>query len=113
MFKTLLSIFENAICIGTYNIPNHFGIAPGWQFGGVLTPAIPYSLHREWRVGGIVLEDSMITRIDIPDGHIDVSRDGGGYGLLLCHRYVSCVRVEWYVKRDNQSDDETIIQTYP
>lgn len=72
--------------IGGATLP---GTIPGWQVGGGLTPNIPYSLHREWRIGRIVLEDSLITRIDIPDGHIDVSRDGGGYGPLLCHRYVT------------------------
>ena len=53
------------------------GITSGSPATGITGPALylPYRLHREWRIGDVVLEDSLISRIDrTSDRHIYLKR---------------------------------------
>ena len=53
------------------------GITSGRPATGITGPApyLPYRLHREWRIGDVVLEDSLISRIDrTSDRHIYLKR---------------------------------------
>ena len=67
------------------------GITSGRPATGITGPALylPYRLHREWRIGDVVLEDSLISRIDIRNGSFRVERDSLGGASLACYRHVT------------------------
>ena len=67
------------------------GITSGRPATGITGPALylPYRLHREWRIGDVVLEDSLISRIDIRNGSFRVERDSLGGARLACYRHVT------------------------
>ena len=67
------------------------GITSGSPATGITGPApyLPYRLHREWRIGDVVLEDSLISRIDIRNGSFRVERDSLGGARLACYRHVT------------------------
>ena len=67
------------------------GITSGSPATGITGPApyLPYRLHREWRIGDVVLEDSLISRIDIRNGSFRVERDSLGGASLACYRHVT------------------------
>ena len=66
------------------------GITSGSPATGITGPApyLPYRLHREWRIGDVVLEDSLISRIDIRNGSFRVERDSLGGASLACYRHL-------------------------
>ena len=67
------------------------GLSSGSPATGITGPApyLPYRLHREWRIGDVVLEDSLISRIDIRNGSFHVERDSLGGASLACYRHVT------------------------
>ena len=67
------------------------GITSDRPATGITGPALylPYRLHREWRIGDVVLEDSLISRIDIRNGSFRVERDSLGGASLACYRHVT------------------------
>ena len=66
------------------------GLSSGSPATGITGPApyLPYRLHREWRIGDVVLEDSLISRIDIRNGSFRVERDSLGGASLACYRHL-------------------------
>ena len=66
------------------------GLSSGSPVTGITVPApyLPYRLHREWRIGDVVLEYSLISRIDIRNGSFRVERDSLGGASLACYRHL-------------------------